>query len=197
MKVGECMQIPQIQINQTPARIGIRTTPPIQEIQQKPADLSIKQTKATMTIDRIPARLEIDQEQAWNELNVKRLSVLSKDMAEYSKQAGLEAIAQIAQEGDQLATIEKNTNAIADIAFEKAVPLPADFNIAFIPSHGSVKINYIPTELHIHWKLGGPEINAVQNKPIHYYTPGKVEIYLRQKQKLDIHFSGTKINHIR
>ncbi|MED3624010.1 DUF6470 family protein [Neobacillus thermocopriae] len=191
------MQIPQLQINQVPARIGIRTIPPVQEIQQKPADLSIKQTKATMTIDRKPSRLEIDQEQAWNELNVKRLSVLSKDMTEYSRQVGLEAIAQIAQEGDQLAAIEKNNNAIVDIAIEKGLPLPADFNIAFIPSHGSVKINYIPTELHIHWKLGGAEINAVQNKPIHHYTPGKVEIYLRQKQNLDIHFTGTNINDMR
>lgn len=188
------MQIPQIRLHQTYAQIGLRTIQPVQEIQQVPADLSIKQVPATMNIERQPSHLDIDQEQAWNELGLKKLSVLSADMAEFSKQEGLAAVAEIAQEGDQLAAIEHKGDTIVSIATDKALPEPVDFNIAFIPSYGSVKINYTPTELHIDWKQGGAEIEATQHKPIHNYTPGKTEVYLRQMQQLQIDFVGLNVN---
>ncbi|MED3563482.1 DUF6470 family protein [Bacillus xiapuensis] len=189
------MQLPQIRLQQTYAQIGLKITQPTQEIQQPPADLSIKQIPAAMTIDRKPARLDINQDQAWNELNLKSTPVFSADMAEFSKQEGFEAIAEIAQEGDQFAAIENKTDAIVSIAQEKGCPPPQDFNIAFIPSYGSVKINFVSTELHIEWKQGGAEIEAEQHKPIHQYTPGKTEVYLSQKQQLKIDFVGINVNN--
>jgi len=189
------MQLPQIRMHQTYAQIGLRTVEPVQEIQQIPADLSIKQYPSKMNIDRKPSQLEIDQEQAWNELNLKKISVLSADMAEFSKQEGLEAIAQISQEGDQLARIEHKNDAIVSIAAEKGNPEPADFNVAFIPSYGSVKIHYTPSELSINWKQGGAEIEFTPHKPIHNYTPGKTKVYLRQMQDLQIDFVGLNVNY--
>lgn len=189
------MHLPQIRLQQTYAQIGLRTRQPTQEIQQVPADLSIKQVPAVMTIDRQPSRLEINQDQAWNELNLKSTPVFSEDMAEFSKQEGFEAIAEIAQEGDQFAAIEKKSDVIVAIATEKGSPPPQEFNIVFIPSYGSVKINYVPTELHIDWKQGGVEINSTQHIPIHQYTPGKTEVYLRQKQQLQIDFIGIHVNN--
>lgn len=188
------MQIPQIRIQQTAAQIGLRTTQPVQEIQQTPADLSIKQVSAEMEIERQPSNLEIDQEEAWNQLNQKSLLVFSADMAEFSRNEGMEAIAQIVQEGNQLAAIEQKTNAVAAIALEKASPGPADFNIAFIPSYGSVQNHFTPTEVHINWKQGGVEIESTQHKPIITYTPGKTEVYLRQEQQLQIDFVGLNVN---
>lgn len=189
------MQLPQIRMHQTYAQIGLRTVEPVQEIQQIPADLSIKQYPSKMNIDRKPSQLEIDQEQAWNELNLKKISVLSADMAEFSKQEGFEAIAQISQEGDQLARIEHKNDAVASIATEKGNPEPADFNVAFIPSYGSVKIHYTPSELSINWEQGGTEIEFTPHKPIHNYTPGKTKVYLRQMQDLQIDFVGLNVNY--
>ena len=189
------MQLPQIRMHQTYAQIGLRTVEPVQEIQQIPADLSIKQYPSKMNIDRKPSQLEIDQEQAWNELNLKKISVLSADMAEFSKQEGFEAIAQISQEGDQLARIEHKNDAVASIATEKGNPEPADFNVAFIPSYGSVKIHYTPSEVSINWKQGGAEIEFTPHKPIHNYTPGKTKVYLRQMQDLQIDFVGLNVNY--
>ncbi|MDR7235703.1 DUF6470 family protein [Neobacillus drentensis] len=188
------MQIPQIRLHQTYAQIGLRTTQPVQEIQQIPAEQSISQIPAVMTIERQSSHLEIDQEQAWSELGFKKTSVLSAEMADFSKQEGLEAVAQIAQEGDQLAAIENKTDPFASIAMEQASPGPADFNIAFIPSYGSVKLHYTPTEVHINWKQGGVEIEVTPHKPIHNYTPGKTDVYLRQKEQLQIDFVGLNVN---
>lgn len=188
------MQIPQIRLQQTYAQIGLRTTQPVQEIEQIPAEQSIKQVPATMKIERQPSELAIDQEQAWNELGLKKISVLTAEMAEFSKQEGLEAIAQIAQEGDQMAAIENKSDPFASIALAKASPGPADFNIAFIPSYGSVKLHYTPAKLHIDWKQGGAEIEVTPHKPVHNYTPGKTEVYLRQMQQLQIDFVGINVN---
>jgi len=188
------VQIPQIRLQQTYAQIGLRTIQPVQEIEQIPAEQSIKQIPAKMNIERQPSHLEIDQEQAWNELGFKPISVLSAEMADFSKQEGLEAVAQIAQEGDQLAAIENKTDPFASIASAKANPGPADFNIAFIPSYGSVKLHYTPSILHIDWQQGGAEIEVTPHKPIHRYTPGKTEVYLRQREQLQIDFVGINVH---
>jgi hypothetical protein len=190
------MQVPQIRLQQTQAQIGLRMTKPVQEIQQKPADLSIKQTPTTMNVTRTPSKLDINQDQARNELNQKMPDVYSRDNAEASKQRGLEAIAEIVQEGNQLAAIEHKSDAITAIAINKALPEPTDFNIAFIPSYGSVKIDYTPTEIHVNWERGRADIKATPSEVIHQYTPGKTEVYLRQMSHLQIDFVGGSINKL-
>jgi hypothetical protein len=188
------MQVPQIRLHQTYAQIGLRTTQPVQEMEQQPAEQSIKQVPATLTIERKPSQLNIDQEQMWNELNLKSPSVLSEDMVNFAKQEALEAIAQKAQEGDQLAEIEKKSDMIVSIAESKANPGPIEFNIGFIPSYGSVKIHYTPSELNVDWKQGGAEIETIPHKPIHNYKPGKTEVYMRQMQNLQIDFVGGNLD---
>lgn len=188
------MQVPQIRLQQTYAQIGLRITQPIQEILQAPAEVSIKQILATMNINRTPAKLDINQDQARNEVNMKMPDVYSRDNAEAARQAGLEAIAEMVQEGNQLAAIENHSNALVEIATNKALPEPVDFNIAFIPSYGSVQIDYTPTELHIEWERGGTELNVTPREVVHNYTPGKTEVYLRQKNQLQIDFVGGTLN---
>ncbi|MEH7251000.1 DUF6470 family protein [Neobacillus niacini] len=184
------MQVPQIRLQQTYAQIGLRITQPVQELQQVPADLSIIQTPAKMNLTRTPSKLDINQEQARNEVNMKMPDVFSRDNAEAARQAGLEAVAKIVQEGNQLAAIENKTDALAAIAVNKSLPEPDDFNIAFIPSYGSVQIDYTPTELHIEWEKGGAEIKATPREVIHNYNAGKTEVFLQQKNQLQIDFVG-------
>lgn len=184
------MQVPQIRLQQTYAQIGLRITQPVQELQQAPSELSIKQTPATMNIIRTPGKLDINQDQARNQVNMKMPDVFSRDNAEAARQAGLEAIAEIVQEGNQLAAIETKTDALAAIAENKSLPEQDDYNIAFIPSYGSVQIDYTPTELHIEWEKGGVEIKATPRQVTHNYTVGKTEVYLQQKNQLQIDFIG-------
>ncbi|WP_251554715.1 DUF6470 family protein [Neobacillus muris] len=188
------MQFPQIRISQTNAQIGLRITQPVQEIHQPQAEISIQQVPAEMTIERQPSELRIDQDEAWNQLGLKKLSVLMKDMAAYSRQKGFEAIAKIAAEGEQMAHIELKRDAIVDIAKAKAMPGPADFTIAFIPSYGSVHIQYKPSEIHIDWQLGGASSEYQPTKAVHEYTPGKTEVYLQQRPQLEISFVGGNLN---
>lgn len=152
--------------------------------------MTIKQEPTQMTIDRKPGMLEIDQEQARNEVNLKSPSVLSEDYAEYGRQQALQAIADIAEKGNRMAAIKNKGDAIVQMATEATIkPLP-DFNIAFIPSYGSVKLHYTPTELQINWNNGGTEINVIPQNPIHHYQPGKTEVYVSQWPELTIDVLG-------
>jgi hypothetical protein len=188
------MQFPQIRLHSAFAQIGMQRSNPVQEIQQVPAELSYKRTPTKMNIERTPGQLEIDQEQAWNQLNLKGPSQLIADNADYARQQAMEAIAETVAEGNQMQAIENKTNAIDAIVTNKVLAPPADFNIAFIPSHGSVKFNYQPTELHIDWQKGRIEFQATPAQVNHQYTPGKTEIYLRQKNRLEIDFVGINVN---
>jgi hypothetical protein len=189
------MQVPQIRLQQTHANIALRITQPVQELQQKPAELSIKQESAKMSIENKPSQLRIDDEQFWNDLGFKSIPTLSQENAQQGRDAALDFIATKAQEGDQLAKIEHKSDAIVGIVNEKVLQPKADFNIAFIPSPGSVKIQFTPAELHINWKKGGADIQVTPNKVIHNYTPGKTEVYLQQRQQLQIDFVGTNVDH--
>ncbi|ALC92263.1 hypothetical protein AM500_22685 [Bacillus sp. FJAT-18017] len=185
---------PQIRINQTHAQIGLRKTEPIQELEQRPAQLALKQQPAQMSIDRKPAVLEINQEQLRYDLNMKTPSTFSTENAAEARNAALEAVATISQEGDQLAAIEHKKDALNNIITSKVNPRPADTTIKFIPSHGSVKLNFTPTELKINWERGGVQADYTPFETVHNYTPGKIEVYLRQKQQLEIDFVGLNVN---
>ncbi|WP_256205591.1 DUF6470 family protein, partial [Calditerricola satsumensis] len=111
---------------------------------------------------------------------------LARDCAAEGREAALDGIARIAEEGDRLRAIETGENAIAAIAAEKALPPPADFTIALMPSPFSVKMRYEPTRLLLHWELGGAFFDPKTHRPVHRYIPGKVNPYLLQKQQLEI-----------
>jgi hypothetical protein len=189
------MQIPQIRLQQTHAQIGLRIKQPVQELQQKPAELSIKQESAKMSIENKPSQLRIDDEQFWNDLGFKSIPTFSQENAQQGREAALEYMATKSQEGDQLAKIENKSDQIVGFAIEKVLPPKADFNIGFIPRAGSVKIQFTPAELHINWKKGGADIQVTPNKAIHNYKPGKTEVYLQQRQQLQIDFVGTNVDH--
>jgi hypothetical protein len=189
------MQLPQIRLQQTYAHIGLRITQPIQEIQQKPAELSIKQESAKMSIENKPSQLKLDDEQFWDDLGFKSIPTILQESAQNGRESVLEYIGTKAQEGDQLAKIENKSDAIVGLITEKLLPQKADFNIGFIPSPGSVKIQFTPAELHIDWKKGGADIQVTPNNVVHHYTPGKTEVYLQQRQQLQIDFVGTNINY--
>jgi len=188
------MEMPQLRLSQTYAKIGMNIEKPKQSIQQPPATMEIRQEPANLEIVRTAPNLRIDQTQAWNEMNLKDPFTLTRDEAREAYQQWLEGIARRAAEGERLAAIENKGNPIAEIAQQSGSPGPANINIAFIPGYGSVKVDFIPGELHMNWKQGGAFINTEMNRPIHEYTPGKVEVYLKQKQSLTIDFTGREVD---
>jgi hypothetical protein len=191
------MQLPQIRLQSQPAKIEIHTIQPKQSIQQPKPDVSIEQPKADMRIETKPAKLTIDQTQAWQELGRKSALVATDEAAQLGKEAVLEGTGRVAMEGDELMRIENGGNPIIEHAINNAYGPMKEFNIGWIPSHGSVKIHYEPADVQIDIQKNDPIISIKANKPIHEYIPGRVEIALKQYAELKIDFVNVNWKEIR
>lgn len=188
------MNLPQIRLESTFAKIGLQTEKPIQKIEQPRATLTIEQPPADLHIETTPGKLTIDQTQARADVDLKSVFRRTEDAAQQGYQDWLAGLARISAQGDQLMMIENGGNPIADQAKENGESPIYEFNIGWIPSHGSVKINYQPANVNIDWKLNKPKIEATINKPIHEYTPGKASAYLAERNSLTIDFVGINVD---
>jgi hypothetical protein len=182
------MNIPQIRMESTFARIGMETSRGELQIEQRHADVNIEQPQAEMFVDRRPPRLTIDQTQAFEDVNLKSVFRMTEDAARTGYQELMNTIASKSQEGDELMMIEHGFSAIPNLAKRNSDTPPADFNIGWIPSHNSVKIYYDQGETNINWNIGKAHINITPNKPIINFYPGKTDIFLQQKNSLNIDF---------
>ncbi|MGZ4033050.1 MAG: DUF6470 family protein, partial [Tumebacillaceae bacterium] len=112
--------IPSMSLNLTYsqqfAKIGIQVNQGKMELRQPHAELEITQKSAQMDIDQGLGTLEIDGEEAHAALGHKPTGEMIANIAEQARQVALEAIAQIAGDGDQLAKIKGAT--VADIALQ-------------------------------------------------------------------------------
>lgn len=188
------MDIPQIRLSQVYAVIGLNIEKPIQTIQQPQARMEIQQVPSRLEVQQTKSLVMIDQTQAWNEMNLKNPFTLTRDLVRESYGQLLEGISKRVSEGNRLAAIEYKGNPIADIAKQNSNSGLPNINVTFIPSYGAVKIDFSPSDIRVNVEQGGTIINAEVQRPKHEYRPGKVEVYLKQKENLVIDFTGLEVD---
>lgn len=190
------MQLPQIRMQQTPALLGLKINKPVQEIQQPKAELNLKQEPAIVEIRQPKGELTIDTFDARENLDLRSSTRRSRDNADYGYQKAMEAIAQISAEGDRLRAIEnKGANPIADIAFEESgIYDNTEIIAAGTMIDDGIDIRYEAHKPEINVQVRGKKMDPVIHKPIHNYTPGKVEGYIRQWNSLSIDFVGIHVD---
>lgn len=177
--------IPSIQIRLQNAQIGIETTKGRLEISQPPADMEMKTTPPKLEIVQPKGDLTIDQSQAWDALGCgPQEQFLNRIYSEY-KRVALEGIARIVENGNRLADIVHEPNAIADIAAEQAFE-PSDINYLGEASYSNVKLDYVAHPPEIQVKEGSVDIIVTPHKPNIRYTPGHVNIYMKQYPKVEL-----------
>ncbi|HZG71727.1 MAG TPA: DUF6470 family protein [Chondromyces sp.] len=182
------MQLPQIRLTSQQTAIQLDTQNPVQSIEQPKAILDIQQPPAELTIERTPARLTIDQTKAREDMDLKSIFRRTEEAAQLGYQDALQGIARRAAEGDELMRIEHGGNPIPSQARRNSEGPEKQFNIGWIPSHGSVKIDFTPGKVDIRVKTNPAINNSRPQKPIHDYQPGKVNISMKQYPSLDIDF---------
>ncbi len=180
--------MPQIQMESVTGQIGIRTLPAKQSIEQPKAVVEIQQPPAEMQIERTSSKLTIDQTKAWEDMNLKSIPRLVADFAQEGRSKAMEGAARRAEEGDELMRIEYGGNPLPGIAKRNSERPEASFNIGFIPSPFSVKLDYEPSDLDIRWTRNEPIIHAEPQKPVIGYEPGNVDIYMEREPSLKIDF---------
>ncbi|WP_163526880.1 DUF6470 family protein [Halobacillus ihumii] len=179
------MSVPQLQLQSTDARIGIRTVPGQQTIRQHKAAQSIQQPKAQMTIETRPGKLTIDQTKAWHNLDLKNVFARADELVSDARQIWLEGIARVSREGDELMRIEDGGNPIAAHAKQNA---KYEFTLqpGGRPAYELVDLNYTPAEVDISVEPQEPIITVEPRKPDISYQPGNVDIYMQRYADIQI-----------
>ncbi|MFB7156997.1 DUF6470 family protein [Lysinibacillus sp. NPDC056232] len=183
------MRLPQIQIHTTDAKIDLNISKPQQYIKQPKATQHIEQPAAILEINTTRGVLKINSSQARRDLGLIGPLESSENYAEKGKQEALKGMARRAKEGRQMMENSgkgQGRAIIPNIAKQNHGPRHVQFNIKFVPSVGSVKIDYIPGTTDVNIQRREPNIDAKVNKPIHEYTPGKVTGTMVQRPDVDI-----------
>jgi len=182
------MKVSQLRLESTTAQINLKTKNAVNQIQQPMADLSIQQPKAELSIQTTPSKLTIDQTEARADVDLKSIFRRMEEIEQKGYQDLLAGIARRTQQGDELMRIENKGNPIPSQAKINSEKPKKEFGLGYIPSAGSVKIQYEPADVKIEVKPKKPIIDVKVNKPIYDYEPGKVEINLQRRNELKVDF---------
>ncbi|MEY2365261.1 DUF6470 family protein [Lysinibacillus capsici] len=183
------MRLPQIQIRTTDAKIDLYIAKPQQHIEQPKATQHIEQPAAILDINTTKSILKIDSSQARRDIGMIGPLESSANYAEKGKQEAIKGMARRAREGRQMMEMagkDQGREIVQNIAQQNHGPHRVQFNVKFVPSVGSVKIDYTPGTTDVNIKRREPIIDAQVNKPIHEYTPGKVTGTMIQRPDVDI-----------
>ncbi|MGX9133375.1 DUF6470 family protein [Rummeliibacillus sp. JY-2-4R] len=180
------MDMPKLQLESTPARLGLNIQRPVQEIEQPPAQLDIQQPAAILAMSTRKPQLNIDTTEARADVDLMSSIRRTAEVASYSKQQALNGIGRRAEQGDELMRIENGGTPVASQATEWGYQPYSEIGIKFIPSYGSVKLSFEPGKVDIQAQPQKVINNTKINKPIHQYTPGKVTAEMLQYPSLKI-----------
>ncbi|MGE5543436.1 MAG: DUF6470 family protein [Bacillota bacterium] len=180
-----------LRINQQFARIGLDIKHPAFDMEIHGTQTQLKITPPQIEIDQEMPRVEIDQTQCFADMGRRTPMELSRQMAEMSRMAGLEGIAQIAREGDLLAAIEKGVD-IADVALMNSQDQD-EFDVAAVPEHRPL-IAVIRGNLHIDLQRGNVEVSSVNGWVKGYLDWGEVNVFWQQRPAIDIEYVGRRVD---
>ena len=190
------MQLAQIRMTSQQAKIELNIQQPVQSIEQPAAILDLQQPAAEITMERTPPQLTIDQTKAREDMDLKSIAKRTEEAAQQGRQDLLEGIARRTQDGAELMMIENGGNAIANISKRNSEGPEHQFGIGWIPSPGSVKIQFVPGKVNIDVKTNEVINNSRTQKPIHEYEPGKVNVSMKQYPSLNTDFVNLKYKGI-
>lgn len=176
------------------AYIGIKSTPPVQSIRQPKAEQSIETEQVKVTVESTLPKVKIDQKRAFSESGLKGVLETVKDNAQRGVNIMIQKIDRIVQEGNQFADIQNGVDVVAENADENAFSqFNGDLNIVTMPSSGpDIEVEEGKNEIKV---TGGQvDIKTTPHKPEHDYKQGKVDIYMRQRNSLEIKAVGDKFD---
>lgn len=181
-----------LRITRTDALIGINTIPANMSISQPKADFEIHQKHAKVNVRTEPIEIRIDQRQCFNEAGLKDNTAFMEDNIQEAKQDLLQGIGRVISEGNMMANIESNVDAIVEISLNNSIKV-YDFNVDFVPK-SRPKIEFLGGNIDIQVDEGYVELKTKPNKPVIDVEVGKVQIYLRQNPELKIEYLGNNMD---
>jgi hypothetical protein len=179
------VSMPIVQLRQTYAKLGIDSDLGKYDIRQPRPGFEIETKMAKLDTTYRKGDQEIDQSQAWEALGKGSVFQFTDKVASESKQLALQGIAKRVEYGNRLAAIHRGGNPIADHAVE-GVFEDFKFNYEGPFTTHNLNISYTPNKPESSYEPGYVKTNVQVNHPEINYTPGKLDIYLAQRNSIEM-----------
>lgn len=176
------------------ALIGIDTQNANRTLQQPKADVEIKTEQGKVQVESTLPKVKIDQRQAFSESGLKGILQLATEFAKNAIAEMHRSAGRITDEGNQMADIASGGDVAAENADHNAFgQFDNEFGMVTMPKSGpNIEVEEGQTDIKV---TGGTvDINVRVNKVITDYSPGKVNISLRQRNSLEITVVGDKLD---
>lgn len=163
------------------AKLNLQSTRPVVQIETTRATLEISQPRGELTIDQTPCRYSI---------GIKNGVDFALDNAALGRQTAMNAIARIVDEGNQLARIESNSDALADIAADSGFSEVPEITWAPIAApniqYQANPVQFNPTAGKVNFTV---QSGSVQGD----YQPGSVDIRVSQYPSIEMSVVDVKV----
>jgi len=163
------------------AQANLQTTPPSVQMETTAATLEIHQPQGELTIDMTPCRYSI---------GIKNNVDFARDNAALGRQTAMKTIARIVQEGNQLARIETNSNALADIAADSTRSEVPGVTLARIDAP---EIHYQANPVQFNPTAGKVNVTVQPGTVQGNYQPGSVDIRVTQYPSIEMSTVDLKV----
>ena len=182
---------PLLEIKTIPMSFEMKINKARFELATTNATFEMSRSKGGLQMQMKPAKLKIDTIEARYSAGIKSAMHLISDFAKKGVQAGYEATATYAREGNLMLDINIMDNPIPEIAMKKFIS-DVSFNLGFIPSTGpdiswdtgGISMSFAIDELDFDWNIERPQID---------FIPGSIEFIISEYQSVEINYIGTPI----
>ncbi len=165
---------PRLEITTQRAQIEITTHRGSVEITQRKPQFRMRRVPAQMRIEKRAPVMHLDRTAQWKTLHIGGVLQTAQAYYQQSLSVGLEAIADIAGEGDELMRIENTGNSLADLASRRNEDIQGDLTMSMLPLP---QVQWDPGYFNIQWSQHQLELEwDVSTRADIRIEPGYVEI---------------------
>lgn len=183
-----------IRITQQPALLGLKTTYPTIELTIVPSVLRRHPGSSELNIQREESRLEIDTSPTRQALGYYSPEAFTRMIVEKGQSMALEGIGRRAEEGSEMVDVHKNGFVIPQIAERNAWEGPVQLEVGFKPRP---QMRFTPGKLNIDVKVVKDRFEFTLPEFDLHLNWGRVEMYTRQQNYIDIEWTGNLLDLVR
>ncbi len=177
-----------LKITRIPIEYQIEIERPRLEMRQaQPAPARLQSSPARLNVDTQNIQVRLDTTAMRNSLGMKSVSVLIREAAQQGLNASMEATAEYARFGNQMAQIQDGVT-ISDIVAQKMLQIPDTWTV-FLPSTGP-EISWRLNDIDIQYQAGNLETDWEIERNVMDYIPGKFRMNILQYPKVRIEYVG-------
>lgn len=176
-----------IQLNSTFAQIGINRTPANQQVTQAKQAVQIKNNMPKVEITSEQIQVQIDQQQQFAESGLKSVFQLTDEDANKAMSVAKQTTERFVSEGNELTNIHTGQDAIADQAERSQNTFNGELNIVSMP-RSRPTIEFTGGQVDVEVIEGNPDIKFNIQKATHEYKKSKIDVYMKQKARLDMKY---------